>query len=75
MLKLRERYLVDENGMTTAVVLDIKTYRQLLRHLEDLEDAWDWMRRYELPKDFALSRAKVSTLGGENSWRKLSKKS
>ena len=36
---IKEKYLVDETGKTTAVVLDIKGYQRLLRHIEDLEDA------------------------------------
>jgi hypothetical protein len=39
MLKTRQKYLVDENGSATAVVLDIKSYRRLLQHVENLEDA------------------------------------
>jgi hypothetical protein len=39
MMRMREKFLVDETGRTTAVVLDMKTYRRLLQHLEDLEDA------------------------------------
>jgi len=38
-LKLKQKYVVDETGKKTAVVLDIETYRQLLEHLEELEDA------------------------------------
>jgi PHD/YefM family antitoxin component YafN of YafNO toxin-antitoxin module len=39
MHKMRQKYLVDEKGAATAVVLDIKSYRRLMEHLEDLEDA------------------------------------
>jgi len=39
MIELNEKYVVAADGKPTAVVLDIRTYRRLLRHLEDLEDA------------------------------------
>ena len=39
MQGLKEKYLVDNKGTATAVVLDIKTYRRLLERIEDLEDA------------------------------------
>jgi hypothetical protein len=32
-----KRYIVDEKGETTAVILDIKDYRKLLDDLEELE--------------------------------------
>jgi hypothetical protein len=39
MIALNEKYLVSADGRRTAVVLDIRAYRRLLRHLEELEDA------------------------------------
>jgi len=39
MAKVKEKYLVDKNGRKTAVLLDIASYRALVEHLEDLEDA------------------------------------
>lgn len=39
MLKPKEKYVVDEHGKKTAVVLDIAAYEALIEHLEDLEDA------------------------------------
>ena len=39
MQKTRPRYVVDEHGRKTAVVLDVAAYEALLQHLEDLEDA------------------------------------
>jgi hypothetical protein len=41
MLKVREKYLVDEKGRKTAIVLNVREYRRLLERLEDLEDALD----------------------------------
>ena len=39
MLKAREKYLIDERGRKTAVVLPVREYRRLMERLEDLEDA------------------------------------
>lgn len=39
MLKLKEKYPVDEHGKKKAVLLDMEAYRQLMEHLENLEDA------------------------------------
>lgn len=41
MSRGREKYLIDEQGRKTAVVLDIQEYQRLLEHLEELEDALD----------------------------------
>lgn len=37
----KEKYVVDSQGNRTAVLLDIKEYKQMLEHLEDLEDLDD----------------------------------
>ncbi len=39
MLKVHEKYVVDERGRKTAVMLDVREYRRLMERLEDLEDA------------------------------------
>ncbi len=39
MVKSKPQYLVDEKGRKKSVFLNIKEYRELLRRLEDLEDA------------------------------------
>jgi len=38
MIPKKELYLVDNKGNKKAVVLDMKDYKKLLAHLEDLED-------------------------------------
>jgi len=38
MIPKKELYLVDSKGNKKAVVLDMKDYKKLLAHLEDLED-------------------------------------
>ena len=38
MLNIKPKYLVNNNGRKTAVVLSMKEYRLLIEHLEDLED-------------------------------------
>jgi len=39
--RLRPRYIIDENGLKTAVVIDFNEYESLLKLVEDLEDASD----------------------------------
>ena len=39
MIKLHEEYVVNEQGKCSAVILNIKEYRQLLELLEDLADS------------------------------------
>jgi hypothetical protein len=39
MSRRGEKFVVDSRGRKTAVMLDITTYKALLDHLEDLEDA------------------------------------
>jgi PHD/YefM family antitoxin component YafN of YafNO toxin-antitoxin module len=39
--RLKERYVVDEHGHKTAVVLDLKEYQEMLDWLETLEDTLD----------------------------------
>lgn len=41
VIRLKEKYVVDESGKRKAVLLDMDTYRKLLDHLEELEDALD----------------------------------
>lgn len=38
MLNIKPKYLVNNKGRKTAVVLSMKEYRLLIEHLEDLED-------------------------------------
>lgn len=37
MVELKERFVVDEQGKRTAVLLDIEAYEALLEALEELE--------------------------------------
>ncbi len=37
MIDIKERFVVDENGKRTAVLLDIADYERLLEELEELE--------------------------------------
>lgn len=36
MPKLKEKYITDEKGHKEAVVLDVRTYEELIEDLEDL---------------------------------------
>ena len=47
MLNIKPKYVVDEKGRKTAVVLSIKDYRALMQRLQDLEDALDLDRAVE----------------------------
>ena len=51
-MKLKERFVVDEHGRKTAVVLDMKAYRQLMEHLENLEDALELDQAMRESKEF-----------------------
>ncbi len=37
MITLHERFVIDENGKRTAILLDIEEYNKLLEELEGLE--------------------------------------
>ncbi len=37
MITLHERFVIDEDGKRTAILLDIKEYNKLLEELEELE--------------------------------------
>ncbi|MEW6360397.1 MAG: hypothetical protein AB1696_28970 [Planctomycetota bacterium] len=52
MIELKEKYLVDEKGRTAAVVLDVRAYRRLLQHLEDMEDALELDKARRAAKSF-----------------------
>lgn len=52
MLKIEPKYVVDEKGRETAVVLSIKDYRALMQRIEDLEDALDLDQAVETAKGF-----------------------
>lgn len=52
MPKIKERFLVDESGKPSAVLLDIKSYRRLMERLEDLEDALELDRARRAAKRF-----------------------
>jgi hypothetical protein len=46
MVKLKERYIVDEKGNCVGVLLDIEDYNKLLAELEELES----IRAYDAAK-------------------------
>jgi len=52
MLNVKPKYLVDEQGKRTAVVLSMRDYRKLLQRLEELEDALDLDEAVEAAKGF-----------------------
>lgn len=52
MARSKPKYLVDEKGKTTGVLLNISDYRDLLRRIEDLEDALELDEAVEKSKGF-----------------------
>ena len=54
MLNIKPKYVVDEKGRKTAVVLSIKDYRVLMQRLEDLEDALDLDQAVETATGFRV---------------------
>ena len=46
MIAVKERYVVDENGTSVSVLLDVRDYQRLLEELEELEA----IRAYDLAK-------------------------
>ncbi len=41
---IKTKYLIDEKGHKTAVVINLKDYKSLLQFIEDLEDANDLLK-------------------------------
>jgi len=52
MMALDEKYVVAPDGTPTAVVLDIRKYRRLLRHVEQMEDALELDEAVRTAKSF-----------------------
>ncbi|MBI3462496.1 MAG: hypothetical protein HY000_05460 [Planctomycetes bacterium] len=49
---LKGKFVVDERGKPSAVLLDLPTYRRLLRRLEDPEDALELDAARKAAKSF-----------------------
>jgi hypothetical protein len=41
---LKPKYITDEKGKKTSVVIDLRDYKNLMDYLEDLEDAQDLLK-------------------------------
>ena len=41
---LKPKFVTDDNGKKTSVILNMKEYKTLLEYLEDLEDANDLLK-------------------------------
>lgn len=50
--RISPRYIVDENGRKTAVVIDFNEYENLMELIEDLEDARDLLKAELEATDF-----------------------
>lgn len=63
---VKERYVVDQQGRKTAVVLDLKEYKRLLEWLETLEDMLDLdeaVRRARHFRDYQQIRQELKRAG------------
>lgn len=54
MTQLKEKYIIDEEGKKTAVVLSLKEYNKLMEELEDFEDRLDLEKAQKGAKGFTL---------------------
>ena len=66
MARKRPQYLVDENGSKTGVLLGIKEYEDMVRRIEELEDAVDLdeaMRTGEVFRDYQEVRQELQSEG------------
>ena len=52
MLKLKEKFIVDEKGEKREVILSISDYKMLLQRLEDIEDALELKKAVEEDREF-----------------------
>ena len=60
------RYIIDDKGKKKAVLMDIKEYQQVMRRLEDLEDALDLdiaVRETPSFKDYQVIREELKKEG------------
>jgi len=65
-MKPKERYIVDQDGRKTAVLLDLKEYADLLERLETLEDALDLdeaVRQAQSFRDYREIRQELKRAG------------
>ena len=42
--KIHPRYIIDEQGEKTGVIIDLNEYENFLEHIEDLEDTTDLLK-------------------------------
>lgn len=54
MPQLKEKYIVDEEGKKTAVVLRLKDFKKLLEEIEDYEDRLDLEKAKREAKGFIV---------------------
>jgi len=57
-LRLKEKFLTDKKGHKEAVVLDVRTYEELLEDLEDLVIIADRKREQTIPWEEAKRKIK-----------------
>jgi hypothetical protein len=49
---LKAKFITDEKGKKSSVVIDLKDYKNLLDYIEDLEDAYDLLKAEKEAADF-----------------------
>ena len=57
-----EQYLVDRRGHTKAVILSLTQYRNLVQHLNDLEDSLDLKHAVDTGRSLISHKAFISNL-------------
>lgn len=65
MTQLKEKYIVDEEGKKTAVVLNIKEFNKLLEEIEDYKDRLDLEKAQREAKGFTLLEDFIAELKKE----------
>jgi len=62
--KLKPRFVSDEKGRFSAVLIDLRDYKKLIEYLEDVEDVMDYLKRQNDPLlDFDKEMAKLKKAG------------
>lgn len=52
MIPIKEKYVTDEDGKRTAVVIDVQDYEKLREYMEDMEDALELMKAKNSSEEF-----------------------
>jgi len=61
MIKTNEKYIVDDSGKKSAVVLPIDEYNRLMEIVEEYEDIKEFDKRMEDPEWISLDEIKKTS--------------